>query len=763
MRGPIELTSRPTIDLLLKARWPLLVAALLAAALAMPASQRMDFDRSIENMFASDDPLLATYRKLKRTFGGNEIVMVVYSDPSLFAEDGSGLDRLGAISQRCETVPGVAGVLSIERLIGRQIVERDNPIAGRVRSLFENYSHATDGETAAVICMLVPADRTNVGRDSTVEGLRQIAGSLPPDLSPGVLAGEPVMVVEGFNYLEQDGRRLGLWSTLLLSITIVVCFRSWRWVVVPIIVVQWTLLMTRATLVCTGIRLSMVSSMLTAIVTVVGVATVVHVIIRFREARAAGQPPYEALSRASRLVAAPVFLACVTDAVGFLSLTVSQVGPVQDFGVMMSIGSLLVIPAVACLLPVPILWHNAGGHFETTASEQRISRLLEAALRIVERRRIAILCVLGLAVGVSIVGLSRLEIETDFTKNFRRDSPVVEAYQVVEGRLGGAGVLDLMLPAPEKLDWSYLERVLLLEQELRERFPTGFTDGRATSGLTKVLSLADAVSEGSPIDPSNSPQLLRDGIVQAALVTIRGQLPVFAGALYGEDPNLPGQHYLRVMLRAPEQQSSQDKLRLINGIQALAQKHFPPTTTNETAAVTGFFVLLANLVESILRDQWKAFGVAILGIGLMMILAFRSPQLALITLIPNALPVVLVLGGMGWFGGRVNMGVAMIAAVSLGLSVDSSIHYVTFFKRARDAGKSVAAAISEVQRTVGRAVIFSTLALIVGFTVLCASDFVPTVYFGLLVSLSMLGGLLGNLFLLPMLLRIASTRESVGA
>ena len=111
---------------------------------------------------------------------------------------------------------------------------------------------------------------------------------------------------------------------------------------------------------------------------------------------------------------------------------------------------------------------------------------------------------------------------------------------------------------------------------------------------------------------------------------------------------------------------------------------------------------------------------------------------------------------MGWLGLRINMGAAMIAAVSMGLSVDSSIHYVIAFRRARLAGLGVAAALTEVQQTVGRAVVFSTLALIIGFSILCTSDFVPTIYFGILVSLAMLGGLVGNLVLLPLLLKLVS-------
>jgi len=118
-----------------------------------------------------------------------------------------------------------------------------------------------------------------------------------------------------------------------------------------------------------------------------------------------------------------------------------------------------------------------------------------------------------------------------------------------------------------------------------------------------------------------------------------------------------------------------------------------------------------------------------------------------------------VTGLMGWAGLKINMGAAMIAAVSMGLSIDSSIHYITAFRRARHAGRSVHEAFLVVHQSVGRAVVFSTLALVVGFMALCSSQFVPTIYFGVLVSLSMLGGLAGNLVVLPLLLKLV-TRES---
>jgi len=174
--------------------------------------------------------------------------------------------------------------------------------------------------------------------------------------------------------------------------------------------------------------------------------------------------------------------------------------------------------------------------------------------------------------------------------------------------------------------------------------------------------------------------------------------------------------------------------------------------------VAGFFALLTYLIDSILRDQWLTFAVATIGIGLMMAVALRSPTLALVAMAPNVLPIFIITGLMGWLGIKINMGAAMIAAVSIGLSIDSSIHYLDSFRRARREGSNLEQALDEVHQSVGRAVVFATLALIAGFLVLVTSEFVPTIYFGVLVSLTMLGGLAGNLVVLPALLTLVYGR-----
>jgi uncharacterized protein len=163
-------------------------------------------------------------------------------------------------------------------------------------------------------------------------------------------------------------------------------------------------------------------------------------------------------------------------------------------------------------------------------------------------------------------------------------------------------------------------------------------------------------------------------------------------------------------------------------------------------------VLLTFLIESLLRDQIVSFGLCVVLVVVIMVLAYHNLRIALISLVPNIFPILLVVGAMGWLGVPVNVGTAMIAAVSMGLTIDASIFYLYGYRRMRAAGRPLAEALRETHQGFGRALVFGTLALVIGFSVLAMSRFIPLVYFGVLVSLAMLGGLIGNLLLLPLLL-----------
>lgn len=366
------------------------------------------------------------------------------------------------------------------------------------------------------------------------------------------------------------------------------------------------------------------------------------------------------------------------------------------------------------------------------------------------------LAVAGAIVAIAAAGMLRLEVETDFTKNFRADSPIVEAYEMVEKRLGGAGVLDVLLPIGGAVDAATLAKVASLEDSLRN-LPGG--DGPAFS---KVMSVADVFTAVSPVPIESLARSALGGITTAAAIAaMESGMPQVTSSLVGRDPE-DGSRWLRIMLRAKERQPTESKRRIIDETRRLAAGAFPSADESRAVAggrepgVTGFFVLLSQLVERMLADQWLTFAIATAGIFLALAIGFRSLVVAGVALVPNIVPIFVVLGVLGWIGTPVNMGTAMIAAVSMGLSIDSSIHYIAAFRRRQREGDAVQEALAGAHQTAGRAMIFSTLALVVGFLALVTSGFIPTVSFGALSAVTLAGGLLGNLVVLPVLLAIVA-------
>lgn len=725
-------TLRRWIKRLIRWRYWLLAAAAVIGVAAAIIGRSLTLNRSLDNMFAQDDPILVPYRRLQRTFGEHDIILAVYDDPQLKTSDG--IERVRTLVAQVRQVPGVVAVISILDPPGAADFG-DTGRGALFRDMFASYTHNAQLDAAGVICLIQRPGPNAVPRREILDRLDDIIHAYPH----GAIVGEPVLVEEGFDLLEQDGRRLNTWCTLLVMLTILACVRRVRWLVLPLAVVQFTLAVTNATLVLSHLQLSMVSSMLASIITVVGVASVIHVMVHYQDERRRGLSRPRALITTFDELAAPVFMAIITDGAGFAALMVCRVSPVHDFGFMMAVGSLMVLPA--CLLLVPgITWLSDSGRGVSLAEDRLVlGNWLQRLLAWSNRHVIGLGVLTVVVTALSVIGAGWLRLETDFTKNFRQGSEIVEAYNFVETRFGGAGVWDLMIPAPKDLDKKQLLSVLDLEKELKLREPH----------LTKAISLADGLAAG--LTGVDALKLAPNFALNAGLRLMRARMVEFIDSIYHADP-ADGRQWMHVLLRSPETLDAETKTQMIDDVHAIAAEKFP------AAEVTGYYVLLADLIQSLLADQWKAFLVATIVVGAMIVVAIRDWKLTAITFVPNIFPSLILFGVMGWLGLKVNMGVAMIAAVSVGLSVDGSVHYTMFYQRLRRHGLSLEAALDRSQDSIGRAAVFSTLALTVGFATLCVSDFIPTIYFGALVSLNMIGGLVGNIIILPVLIRLIDRR-----
>ncbi|MFN9271309.1 MAG: efflux RND transporter permease subunit [Planctomycetaceae bacterium] len=736
------------IDWLIGHRILALVLAGIAFLVALPPSQRLAFDQSIEALYSEANTRLTDYLDSKQLFGGDELILVCYRDPQLYLPDSDEFrdDRLALVAQLAEQLNHrIAGIdpretQEMASLLRRAQALRRMPrlqaLERRVRELARGICLGPDNQTTAVVLRLLPAGGSPVSRGETIRQVREVAAEFTASTQlETFVVGEPVQVHDMFRYVEEDGARLGWWSALLLLVVIFGLFRNLRWTLIPVLVVWATIVWTRGTLAALGYRLSMVSSMLTSLVTIVGVATVVHIVVRFQELRA-GRTPAQALGLALQQLAPAIFWTCATTAAGFGAQLSSHIQPVASFGIMMLWGTLLVLPALGLLVPGLALLGGRGVDPAPVPGSQWMHRVLTWGTAVVRNSPGRLWGGLAVSAVLVAVGCTRLTVETNFSHNFRESSPILQSLNFVESHLGGAGAWEVNFPAPHELDDPFLAKVRDLATRLRE-----LTEGPDKHpAFTKVL----AASDGLDLIP-RVPLVIPNLSAQARW--LNEVEPIFLRSLYN-----PEAGRMRIFLRSHERKRSEEKMALIEQAERLAREAFPEAVAEAAPRATGLHVLLANLTESLLNDQWLSFALAAGAILAMMTVAFRSLRIGLISLVPNLLAIGLVVGVMGWLHLPINIGTAMIASVAMGLSVDSSIHYLKGLEQELAAGGDFAAALDRTQQNVGSALICANLALVVGFLVLTLSNFIPLVYFGLLSSVAMVGGLVGNLLVLPLLL-----------
>ena len=735
-----ELIGR-VVESLSRYRYVWLTFVIVIPCLAFVITGRLKFDQNIESLFSRNDPRLKTFQETKKRFGGDEFAVIAWMEPKLFDDNGRLTDEADKnIREFSQTLSSIRGVepesgQNLPRSLEFAITPRFRKY---VKGLLVNTLIGEDNRTTAIVVRLIPESETQVPRVRTIGRIRKAAQAHNPR---AWVVGEPIQVHDMFRIVQQDGAMLFVVSLLILSIVIYLMFRNVRWVVLPVVAVLTTIVCTEALLVVSQLRLSMVSSMLNSMVTIIVIATCTHVTVHYREKRNTFDPE-EAMKQTLRDLAAPVFWTCATTAVGFLALLSSHITPVRSFGLMMGLASAVAFTVLAFLLPGGMLIGGPRSVPRQVPAEEALSRLLTRISSAIQARPV-LLGSLGVALMlITLPGLYRLRIETDFSRNFRESSEVVQSLQFVETKLGGAGIWEVNFAAPEesKIDNAYFQRVEKFCDELRElKDDTG-------QPMLNVASMTDGLKM--------APKFLG---IPARFALLEQFQPRFVESFYNSDGKR-----MRIVLRSREQQRSEEKLKLINTVEKMAKERFPEIAdpnNPEPPAATGMFVLLTFVIQSLLGDQIVSFLLAAAGISLMMMVAFRSVTLGLLSLVPNVFPIILVIGTMGWTGTPVNIGTAMIASVSMGLTVDSTIHYISGFRRKLE-HVSVDEAIRSTHQSVGRALVFAHVALIAGFLVLTLSDFIPLVYFGVLLSLSMLGGLIGDLVMLPLLLRWVYRRHN---
>jgi hypothetical protein len=737
MTGPLSRCHHWLADVLIRYRVAWFVLGLVLTGVAIPLAQRLTYNRSMEGFFPRSDPRLKLYLQNKDWFGGEATLIVAYSDSGLWTADG--MKRQRELVEALQRLPGVLSVISLadrpqpktsllHPTIAAAIEKQAKPIDQlqhevKATKLYQGVFVAEDLKTTAVWLQV-----RFEGARELAEGLERIRNEALRHIPDAAVAGTFMMIHDVYEHTERDGRILELVAVLVMGLVIAVSFRSLRWVVLPLLIVYSALWWSQGLWYLVRGELTMVSSAISSLVAVTGVATVVHFGLRYRELRGTHNPA-AALRITFEEIGPPVFWILATNAAGFGALLVCELKPVTDFAWIMLIASFLIGLAAMLYLPLGVTaWQRSvpGG----VTGQAIVSGSLVRVLAWVQHRPWPTALVLIVPAVLIGLGMLRLQPQTDFTGNFRKSTKIYQAYDFIETRMAGAGQLDLVWDAPDLAALSRSEldaeraKLRKLEAELSK-----------LEGVTKVLGLVDFldfVSERSPLPLPFSAQI--------ALLDTQNVTPLFWDR---KDQKM------RITMQVKERLPSDAKQELIAAARHKAEEILGSARRPQT---TGIYVMLAHLIDSLLNDQNKTFALSLVLQFVCSWLAFRSVWLALVAMVPTVLPVVAVVGTMGWLGLPVNIATAMLASVAMGMTIDSSILYIYRFQQELAAGADFETALARTHGSAGIAVVLSNVALVFGFAVLVLSRFIPLVHFGIFTSLALFGGMVGNLVLLPLLL-----------
>lgn len=738
------------IDRLVEFKNWLLTAASLLILISIPIASRLSFDQTIESFFPPDNSDIQILRQTRQDFGGDEFVIVAWPQGNLIRTNPDGdfaelseeaASKIRSLVEEFAKLDGIDAQRTRDLASLLQKSPRNRNTRRAMLKLFEGILVSPDQSTTAIVLQLKPADQSRVSRNEIIRSIHTTAARLQPDAA---IAGEPVQIQEMFDLVERDGNVLYLASLGVLSLMLFVIFRHVRWVLASIGIVIGSVTCTRAALVVFGSQLSMVSSMLNSLVTIIAISTTTHIIVHYRELRIHDQlDANAAMKQTFRELWHPVFWTVVTIAVGFAALLVSEIIPVRSFAIMMTVGTLMVLLLILLVMPAAFASGSMVPIPGRVRLEGRLDLVLDRMAHYIDRHPVATTMVCVVLTLATAPGLFVMQVETDFSRNFRESSPILQSLKFVESHLGPAGTWDVSFDVPESLSNEFLEQTKQLTDKLKALRDEGVP--------LDVLSLNDAID----VPP-------RLGAATKRLDQVRRRQKDLVDSFYNDE-----RHRMRIVLRSPEQQTTEKKLAQIARVREVVAAHFQEiadvreaaagkdgdrtaTVSAGTPTASGLFVLMARIIDSLLADQMKSFIGASIGTVICMAIAFRSLRIGIISLVPNVFPIALVTGLMGLLQIPVNIGTAMIASVSMGFTC--SVHYFEVFQRTLPT-LGVTGALQAAQSGVGKAVVLAHIALVAGFMVLTVSEFIPLVYFGAILSLSMVGGLISDLVLLPLLLR----------
>lgn len=580
------------------------------------------------------------------------------------------------------------------------------------------------------------------------------------------LAGAPLIGNDMKEYVVKDIRTFGIAILGIMIVVLFLFFRNPAWIFLALICAVLNVLLVAGLASLMGFQLTIISSNFVALLIIFSVTLSIHVIIRYQEIQSLrpDDSVEEEIKTAVSQIITPCSYMVLTSAIAFLSLVVSDINPVIIFGYIMILGLFCAFLLTFTVLPALIkLIKPKPRKVEEDKSANFLENLLQS---IVGHKKLTLTILIGMF-ALNIYGISQITVENRFIDYFKKSTDIYQGLELVDQELGGTVPLEIMLEAgsfeeeevEEEEDEEFGDYLTELEETQDDFTAKSYWYNR--SGIKKINKIHKYLESqpqiGKVLSLSSTEEVFRtinkgEPLEDFHLSLVYSKVPesikkVLISPYVSSDGS-----QARILARIKDSDHTLIRNDLLSKIKADLGVEF--VKNGETVRLTGISVLYNNVLQSLFKSQILTLVTVFIAIMLMLVVLFRSVKLAFIGTLPNIFTASFILGCMGVFGIPLDIMTITIAAITIGIGVDYAIHYIHRYKKEYSESGDNYQAIHKSQTTVGKALYFTSITITLGFIVLVLSNFVPSIYFGLLTSVAMLISLFATFSIIPLLLSV---------
>jgi len=757
-------------------------------------SKDFRLDASSETLLIEGDPDLKYLKEISKKYGSKEFLILTYTPNEGMISDTS-INNLLSLKYKIQSLDWVYSVITIldipllnssdeplqDRLknfktLKDEDIDRDRGFNEIISSpVFRNFVISEDGKTSGIIVNIKKKDIIeNIDKKSKGEiekykdlvkkqnhqnilEIRDVIQSYE-DIGKIHLGGIPMIADDMMSFIKSDIVVFGIGVFLFIIATLWFVFRKIIWIIVPISSCFFSVIIMMGILGILGWKVTVISSNFIALMLILTMAMNIHMSTRFLQLKESypDENILKLIILTTNKMFWPILYTVLTTIIAFLSLIFSEIKPIIDFGWMMTLGLITSFVITFTLLPTLI---NFVPKENISLKKYESSKITSFFAKISQTNHKIIFTITGIIIILSLVGISRLEVENSFINYFSKKTEIYKGMKLIDEKLGGTTPLEIILKFPRKEnvnidnneddfeDWvdegKQNDEKYWFTKDKIDRISSVHNYLDSLPQVGKVLSLSSIIDVATLLNNNKPLGTLEMGVLYSKIPeNIKTEII---------DPYISIEdNEARISLRIID---SQENLRRNDLIKKINHDLKDKIGLKENEfKLAGVLILFNNLLQSLFKSQILTLGLVMIGIFSMFIILFKNIKLSLIGVVPNFIAAFFILGIIGLLGIPLDMMTITIAAITIGIAVDNSIHYIYRFKEEFNNLNDYNKTLVLCHSTVGKAILNTSITIIFGFSILVLSKFIPTIYFGIFTGLAMLLAMVSVLTLLPSLI-----------